>query len=147
VRMSVTIAAALSMMVGPVLHGQKPLSNVDLSCVDSLELPTRGLLAAGAGHSGVVHAVARIGNEGRLSSLRLEGGNPGLRGEVRVAMNLSRFATKCRDRTMEFVFAFTLEGPPNDSILPPGVRFVPPNRFELVFRQIKPNYDPAPPKD
>ena len=145
-RMNAAIMAG-SLLVSPALHGQKPVSNVDLSCVDALELPTRGLIAAGAGSSGVVHAVARIGEAGKLSNLRLEGGNRGLRGEVRVAMNLSQFAAKCRDRTIDFVFAFTLEDPPTDSIIPPGVRFVPPNRFELVFREVKPNYDPAPPKD
>lgn len=146
-RMNAAIMAGLSMVASPVLHGQKPASNVDLSCVDYLELPTRGLIAAGAGSSGVVHAVARIGADGKLSDLRLDGGNRGLRGEVRVAMNLSKFAAKCLDRTMDFVFAFTLEDPPTDSIIPPGVRFVPPNRFELVFRKVKPFFDLAPPRD
>jgi hypothetical protein len=137
--------AGLSMLACPVLHGQKP--TVDLSCVDSLELPTRGLLAAGAGSSGVVHAAAGIGKDGKLSNLRMDGGNRGLRGEVRVAMNLSKFAAKCRDRTIDFVFAFTLEDPPTDSIIPPGVSFVPPNRFELVFRKVKPSLDIAPPRE
>ena len=127
-----------------LLQAQEPLVGPDLSCISSLELPTRGLLAAGAGTSGTVHAAAEIGKEGQLSKLRLTGGNPGLQGEVRVAMNLSQFAARCHDRTVECVFGFTLEDPPTDSIIPPGVRFVPPNRFELVFRRVKPSYDLAP---
>jgi hypothetical protein len=95
----------------------------------------------------LVHAAARISADGKLSKLRLDGGNRALQGEVRVAMNLSQFATKCHDRTIDFVFAFTLEGPPTDSIIPPGVRFVPPNRFELVFRKVKPWLDIAPPRE
>src|SRR5216684_2915500 len=87
VRLPVAMAVALSMTGIPILHGQKPLSKVDLSCVDSLELPTRGLFAAGARESGVVDAVAHIGKDGRLSRLQLDGGNRNLRGEVRVAMN------------------------------------------------------------
>ncbi len=145
-KLGVTIAPALFIITIPILHGQRPVSKVDLSCVDALELPTRGLSAAGARESGVVDAVAHIGKDGRLSRLQLAGGNRALQGEVRVAMNLSKFAAACHDRMIEFVFSFTLEGPPVDSILPPGVRFVPPNRFELVFRQLKPIYDVAPPQ-
>lgn len=91
--------------------------------------------------------MAKIGKKGQLSKLTLTGGNPGLRGEARVAMNLSRFAAKCQGRSLEFVFAFTLEDPPTDSIIPPGVRFVPPNRFELIFRRVKPIVDFAPSKN
>jgi hypothetical protein len=129
-----------------LLQLQEPAADTDFSCISSLELPTRGLLAAGAGASGTVHVAAEIGKEGQLAKLTLTGGNPGLQGEVRVAMNLSRFAARCHYRTVGFVFAFTLQDPPTDSITPPGVRFVPPNRFELVFRRVKPSYDPAPPK-
>ena len=135
------LAAALSVTTVPMLQGQKP--SRDLSCVTSLELPTRGLLAA-AGESGVVNAVIQIGTDGRLSHLELIGGNRLLRGEVRVAMNLSKFAAGCDGRTIEFVFAFTIASPPADSIRPPGVRFLPPNRFELVFQRVKPIYDLAP---
>ena len=62
-------------------------------------------------------------------------------------MNLSQFAARCEDRTIEFVFAFKLEDPPTDHIVPPAVRFVPPNRFELIFRRIKPDLYLAPPAD
>jgi hypothetical protein len=142
------LAAAMSCaMLTPVLRAQDPGSRLDFSCIDFLELPTRGLLAAGAGTSGTVRAVAQIGKEGQLSKLTLTGGNRGLRGEARVAMNLSRFAAKCQGRSVEVVFAFTLEDPPTDSIIPPGVRFVPPNRFELVFRRVKPNIDFVPSRD
>jgi len=73
------VFARLTMLMSPVLHGQKAASNVDLSCVDSLELPTRDLFAARAPQ-----------------------------GEVSVAMNLSQFGAKCHDRTTDFGFAFTL---------------------------------------
>lgn len=142
-RVGFAITTVLFMAAGPLLHGQGA-ANADLSCVDFLELPTRGVIAAAAGTSGVVRAVAHIGEQGRLSSLELDGGGTRLQGEVRVAINLSQFASKCHDRTVEFVFAFTLQGPPTDSILPPGVRFRPPNRFELVFRQLKPIIEVVP---
>jgi len=64
--------------------------------------------------------------------------------EVRVALELSQFDTTCRGRVIAIVFDFTIEDPPTDSIVPPGVKFVPPNRFELVFRRVKANFDPAP---
>jgi hypothetical protein len=127
-------------------YGQNPVANFDLSCITSLELPTRGLLAARAGTSGTVRALAQIGSEGQLAKLDLLGDNSLLNGEVRVAMNLSNFAVRCKGRTLEFVFAFTLQEPPLDSITPPGVRFVPPNRFELVFRPVKANIEPPAPK-
>ena len=59
-------------------------------------------------------------------------------------MQLSQFAATCDSRTVEFVFGFTLQEPATDSIRPPGVRFLPPNRFELIFRRVKPNLDFAP---
>jgi hypothetical protein len=118
---------------------------VDLSCVTSLELPTHGLLAAAAAESGTVDAEFYLDADGQVSKLELRGGNPGLRGEVRVAIELSKFAARCKGRQLKFIFAFTLEDPPTDSILPPAVRFVPPNRFELTFRRVKPNYDPGSP--
>lgn len=137
------IAIVLSLFT-LLLRAQEPTADPDLSCFSSLELPTRGLFAAGAGTSGSVIAAAEIGRGGKLSKLRLTGGNPGLQGEVRVAMNLSQFAAKCHGQTVKVVFGFILEDPPIDHIIPPGVRFVPPNRFELVFRRVKPSYDPAP---
>ena len=144
---SVAIVVVLSMPCVPIIRGQEPTSEGQFSCVNFLELPTRGLLASGAGKSGVVRAVIDIGKDGTVSHLQLDGGNPGLRAEVRVAMELSKFAAKCHDRSVEFVFAFTLEDPPVDSIRPPAVRFVPPNRFELIFKRVKPDYYLAPPKD
>jgi len=135
-----------SIMSAVALYAQKPTLEQDLSCVKYLELPTRGLLAAGAGGSGTVHAVAEVGGDGQMAKLRLTGGNSGLQGEVRVAMNLSRFTSSCSNRSVEFVFVFALEDPPTESVIPPGVRFVPPNRFDLVFRKVKPNYDPVRPR-
>lgn len=67
-----------------------------------------------------------------------------LRAEVEVALGLSRFDGKCDRHTVAFFFDFKLEDPPTDSVLPPAVRFVPPNRFDLVFRRVKPNNDPIP---
>jgi hypothetical protein len=147
VRVSVTIIVLVSATFIPIVHGQDPESDTQFSCVNTLELPTRGLLASGAGNSGVVHAVADIGKDGKVAHLQLNGGNPGLQAEVRVAMDLSKFATKCHGRALEFVFAFTLEDPPIDSLRPPAVRFVPPNRFELVFKRVKPDHYLVPHKN
>jgi hypothetical protein len=79
-------SAMLCCIVGPVvLPGQTRTSASDRSCVESLELPTRGLFAARAGASGEVHAVVRIGKDGQVDKLDLTGANQGLQAEVRVA--------------------------------------------------------------
>jgi outer membrane biosynthesis protein TonB len=117
------------------------------SCIRWLELPTRGLLAARAERSGTVHAAIEISNDGRATSVRLTSDNPLLKSEVQVAIQQSRFDPSCSGKTMEFIFAFTLEGAPADSLIPPGVRFIPPNRFEFVFRRLKRSVDPASRRD
>jgi hypothetical protein len=126
---------------------EEQASAMDVSCVTSLHLPTHGFFAARAPHSGTVHATVHLGTGGTPSKTQLVTDTPnpeGLEAEVRTALAGSDFAPRCAGRALEFFFAFTLEEPPADSILPPTVRFVPPNRFELVFRKVKPNYDPAP---
>jgi hypothetical protein len=95
--------------------------------------------AARAGAPGEVYAVVRIGKDGQVDKLDLTGANQGLQAEVRVAMNLSKFDVRCEGESLRFIFAFTLEDPPTDNIVPPGVRFLPPNRFELIFRRVKPH--------
>jgi hypothetical protein len=75
----------------------------------------------------------------------LTGGNDALQAEVRVAVNLSRFKPECKGRKIEIVYVFTLQDPPTDTVIPPAVRFVPPNRFELTFRRVKPNPEPPAP--
>lgn len=118
-------------------------SRVDLSCVTALELPTHGLLAARAPRSGTVHATIEIGPGGDISRINFASDSPTLEGEVRVALNLSRFSQHCAGRSVDFVFSFTLEDPPTDYILPPSTRFVPPNRFEFIFRRVKASVDPS----
>ncbi len=88
-----------------------------------------------------MHAVVKINKNGQVGSLDLFGDNKALRAEVEVAINLSKFDARCGGRVVEFIFAFTLEDPPTDNIVPPAVRFSPPNRFELTFRKVKPNID------
>jgi hypothetical protein len=61
-------------------------------------------------------------------------------------MNASRFEAACVGRKVEFVFEFTLEDPPEVILIPPGVRFIPPNRFALVFRRLKPVIEHPSPK-
>jgi hypothetical protein len=124
-----------------MLKGQTRTSTADHSCVKSLKLPTSGLFAARAGTSGTVHATIRIGEDGQLDKIDLTDGNRILQAEVRVAMNLSKFDVRCKGQSVEFIFAFTLEDPPIDNIVPPAVSFVPPNRFELTFRRVKPIVD------
>ena len=124
-----------------LLLGQTRASAADRPCVKSLELPTRGLLAAGAGSSGTVVATVLIAKDGSVQRLDLTGGNRVLQGEVRVAIGLSKFDSVCQGQNVEFIFAFTLEDPPTDAIIPPAVQFLPPNRFELTFRRLKPRVD------
>jgi len=117
---------------------QVSTSDTDLSCIASLALPTTGAFAARAGTSGTVRATITIGKGGELAKLDLDGKNPVLNAEVRVAMNMSAFVARCEDRTIAILFSFTLKDPMTDYILPPAVRFVPPNRFELTFSRVKP---------
>jgi len=137
---------ALCAAIAAVLRAQTPATDTDLSCFTSLLLPTTGAFAARAGASGIVQARFAIGKQGELSSLDISGENPVLNAEVRVALSLSQAAARCENRTVQLVFAFTLKDPMSDDILPPAVRFVPPNRFELTFRRVKPNIEPAPPR-
>ena len=137
----VRIMLVLSVGFCRVLIAQDTAHGADLSCAASLELPTRGLLAARAGSSGTVAAVIRIGKGGKMSALRLTGKNEILKAEVRVAIGLSHFTPRCAGRSLRVEFGFTLEDPPTPSIIPPAVRFIPPNRFELTFRRVMPNVD------
>src|SRR5689334_14616059 len=107
--------AALSLVFDGLFLGQERTLDRSLSCVASLELPTQGLLAARARSSGTVTALVRVGGEGHSSALELTGVDDLLKGEVRVALNLSRFAPECRGRSVQIVYAFTLEDPPTDS--------------------------------
>ena len=126
--------------------GDEAAARVGLSCATSLELPTHGIMAAKAGTSGVVTAKIHIGEAGQVSDLQLSSDNRYLEGEVRVAIDLSKFAARCKRRVLELIFSFTLQDPPTDSIVPPAVRFLPPNRFELIFRRVKPNHESPAPK-
>jgi hypothetical protein len=75
----------------------------------------------------------------------MNGGDPSLQGEVQAAVSVSRFKTRCAGRKVKFVFVFTLiEENPSDNVIPPFVRFVPPNRFELTFHRVKPNLHDMP---
>ena len=116
----------------------------DLSCFRSLVLPTTGLLAARASESGTVRAFVEIGETGALTRLDLEGNDPLLKGEVQVALTVSKFDPSCRNRTIQVEFSFILEDPPTAYILPPVVKFSSPNRFTLVFRRVMASLDPAP---
>jgi hypothetical protein len=141
---SPTVMFMLLALLPAVLSAQ-PDPVKDLSCFDVLELPTPGFFAAGAPASGTVEVRAYIGAGGAISKLELAGESVALKAEVNVAMQLSHFAPRCSGRTISVVFAFTLEDPPSDSIIPPIARFRPPNRFELTFRRVKPNIDPGSP--
>lgn len=143
----VSALAALSVALSSLLSGQEPGLDRRLSCVASLELPTQGLFAARAATSGTVTAVISLDAGGRLAALKLTGNDEFLKGEVGVSLSGSRFTPKCRHRSVEVIYSFTLEDPATDLIIPPAVRFVPPNRFELTFRRVKPNVDPAPPSE
>lgn len=144
--------AALVLMAlslnAPCVAQQQPAGFADLVCTTSLMLPTHGILAATATASGVVTTEGKIAVDGEIADLEIHGGDLALQSEVRIAMQLSKFAARCKGRKVRFIFSFTLQDPPTDSILPPEVHFLPPNRFELTFRRRKPNLDPAgpPPK-
>lgn len=135
-------AALLSWVVVPaLLTGQTQNSTADYSCTKSLELPTKGLFAAGAKTSGTIEAVVRISKDGLVDQLHLTGRDPDLQAEVRAVMSLSKFDSRCVGQSLKFVFAFTVEDPATDNIIPPRVQFMPPNRFQLTFRRVKPNFD------
>jgi hypothetical protein len=139
----VTLLASIAAVGSGLADESGPTA--DLSCVKSLDLPTHGIIASGSPESGVVTAEIQVGEKGDLADLRLSGGNQLLQGEVRVAIQLSTFAAQCKGRVLKFLFSFTLQEPATDSILPPAVQYLPPNRFELTFRRRKPTYDPGSP--
>lgn len=141
-------AAALGLLAccSGILFAQSQTSAGDLSCIESLELPTKGLLAARAQTSGVVRATISLGKEQKPDKVDLSGSDNLLTNEVRVAINLSRFSNHCAGRTLVLVFAFNLEEPAVDTVMPPAVRFKPPNRFEIDVRRVNGNIDPAPPR-
>ena len=126
---SVPTRIALCVVSAAMLQAQTPASNTDLSCVRTLSLPTTGAFAARAGTSGSVRAAVAIGKKGEMARLDLDGENPVLNAEVRVAMSLSQFAERCENRTLILMFAFTLKDPMTDYIAPPAVSYIPPNRF------------------
>ena len=138
---------ALSAVAAVSVLAQEPMPGTNLACIESLTLPTRGLLAARAGHSGTVEAVVNVTSADSPPEVILHGDNPLLEGEVQVALSLSRFGPRCAGSRISFSFVFKLEDPPTDSIVPPAVRFMPPNRFELTFRRVKANLDPGRPID
>jgi hypothetical protein len=143
VTFAITIIGAIGLFAS--IAWTQPKDDSNLGCVKSLEVPTRGLFAARAGVSGTVEVAVEVGKDGQPEKWGLMGDNQILKGEAQVAVSLSRFLPACEGRMVKIVFAFTLEDPPSDSILPPAVRFIPPNRFELTFRRVKPNLDPASP--
>jgi hypothetical protein len=117
----------------------------DLSCVLSLHLPT-DIDATKAEQSGVVTVQIR-----RLApdavDISVSGGSPALQSDVRASMALSHFTGRCKDPE-EYIFAFSFLDPQTDSLLPPSVSFLPPNRFEMTFRRRKPISNAAsPPRD
>jgi hypothetical protein len=140
-RMRIILVCAFTVAL---VGAQTPSADNPLFCVNSLTLPTLGGFAARAGTSGTVRAKILIGEKGKLTRLDLDGKNSALNAEVEVAMNLSQFAEQCKNQTIALVFQFTLKDPPTDYIVPPVVRFLPPSRFELIFRRVKPIIDPAP---
>jgi len=134
-------AAALPLLC--TAQGSMPLH--ELGCVGALELPTRSILSARAVTSGTVIVTVQVGIDGKAAQIDMLGESAALKGEVQVAMTLSTFLPKCAGKKLELVFAFKLEDPPSESILPPGVRYMPPNRFELIVRKVKANQDAAVP--
>lgn len=123
-------------------RGQSAWSS--LSCISSLELPTRGLAAARASGSDTVVATVRVGTRDALPKIELVGGDLGLKTEVEVALRESKFSDRCTGKDIKLIFEFRLQDPPTENITPPVVRFLPPNRFLLIFRRVAPVVDLAP---
>jgi len=131
--MRVLAAAVYAVLaISPLVRAGSP--SAELTCVESLTLPTTGILAARASGSGTVKAIARIGAEGQLASLHLDGGDATLKWDVTAALEVSCFKPRCTGRKAAFEFAFTLlEDNPTDYIAAPLVRFVPPNPLRTDF--------------
>jgi hypothetical protein len=82
----------------------------------------------------MLYRIARIGAEGQLASLHLDGGDATLKWDVTAALEVSCFKPRCTGRKAAFEFAFTLlEDNPTDYIAAPLVRFVPPNPLRTDF--------------
>jgi hypothetical protein len=145
VLLAALLAAQLKAQPAP---GKTLPPRASLSCVQSLFLPTTGRLAAHASGSGRVRATVTIGPKGDAVHLDTDGGDNFLKAEVMVAVEQSQFRTQCAGKKVVFDFDFTIvEEYPTDDVAPPLVRFVPPNRFELAFRRVKPIIDMPPAKE
>jgi len=125
----------------PVDSGSHPLA-----CVQTLALPTQGVFAPHASSSAAVRVMVTIGEGGRVKEAVLRGGDKILQAEVKAALELSEFRTDCASKTEEITFSFKLIDPPVSAMLPPAVRFIPPNTFEIVYRRIRPRVEWAVPR-
>jgi hypothetical protein len=100
-------------------------------CVNELILPIDGILARGAGgSSGPIAALLYIGEGGKLTSLKFEGGKELFQRQIEQAVRSSKFAPKCAGKILTLVFSFEIEGEPLDN---PSVwfSFSSPNHFTL----------------
>ena len=144
-RTTILLASCCAAALPLLCTAQASMPLHELGCVGALELPTRSILSSRAVTSGTVIVTVQVGIDGKAAQIDMLGESAALKGEVQVAMTLSTFLPKCAGKKLELVFAFKLEDPPSESILPPGVRYMPPNRFELIVRKVKANQDAAVP--
>ncbi len=76
------LGAAMFAVLVRCPRAQAASADAGLTCVESLTLPTTGILAARASGSGQVRAIANVGADGQMSSLNLDGGDASLQWEV-----------------------------------------------------------------
>jgi hypothetical protein len=112
-----------------------------LDCVKDMEIPQKHTLVAYT--TGNVEAVVTVGSYGRLKSVDIKSPNIQLRTEVEFYLRYHTvYSPSCRGQRVNFSFTYAIEGPLADE-LSTTLHFLPPNRFLVVSRPVRPIIDYA----
>lgn len=113
----------------------------DLHCIEDMEVPQKH--AAAAYTSGTVEASVIIGSDGKPELVKLQSGSKLLRNEVEFYLKYrTRYSTTCKGQQVSLYFTYAIEGELAEE-LSSTVHFLPPNRFVIVSRPVRPVADPV----
>jgi hypothetical protein len=113
-------------------------------CAAEMEVPQ--LRPAIVNMTGEVFATVKIDGRGRAKSIRIKTAPNGkvLANEIEFLLRVkTKYLRECSGESVDFLFAYTLEGEPCD-FLQWRVIYRPPNRYTIVSRPLKPMAEYAP---
>lgn len=126
-RVALTMAIAASMRAADA---------TPLVCLASLPIPLMPQLVRVLG-PGEVKVLLKVANDGNISSVEVRSQNTGLAREVREILSGTQVSSRCRNRSLELIFAYTLRDVQSDDASP-SVVWRSPNRFEIVVSRPRP---------